>query len=208
MQPFIGTVDLEAMLGINLDETDLLVAIALDSACQSVRSYMGQTVNLVIDDEVEIDGNGARTIRLRERPVRDITSVIVDDIELDPTTWNLKGAFLRRIGDVWPVGISNIVVTYSHGWDVETTDSSGEDLEVPADIRLVALLSARRVWTAMGTTTTSGGVSTSESETIGQYSHSETISDKAVVASAAALVGAEEDVLERYCVRLIPRGQG
>lgn len=195
MDPFISTDDLNAITGLTVDTGSLIVAIALDSACESVRSYLDQTINFVAADTLELDGNNQVTIRLPQRPVRAINSITVDDEVLEIDDWNLKGARLRRIdGGVWTLGIANVVVNYDHGYDITELPS---DVPVPADIRLVALLAARRVYTAVGTQ--SGGAV--QSETMGSYSYQ--LSNSVVVSTAAELLPAEKDVLDRYRIGLI-----
>jgi len=121
----------------------------------------------------------------------------VDGVALETTGWNLRGNLLRRIdGGVFTLGIANVVVVYSHGWDV----SDPITLPVPADIRMVALIAARRVYSAVGATDAAG---TQQSETMGSYSY--TSGSTAQVASTAAqLLDPEKEVLHWYRVGLIP----
>lgn len=193
LRPFIGVEDLSAITGTTVSDTDLITAIALDSGCDAVRSYIGQMINYVEDDIEELDGNGRLKVRLRERPIRNITSVVVEGVELAPGTgYNLRDSVIRRTdGIAFPYGFGNVVVTYSHGWDAIPDDSAGDDVLVPADLRLVALLSARRVYTAVGMV-----AGQPSSETIGSYSYS--MSTAAVAESASQLFKAETDVLDRY----------
>ena len=197
MRPFIGTDDLSAITGTTVTDDDLITAIALDAGCEAVRSYTGQTINYVEDDVEEHDGKGTRAVRLDERPIRDITSVEVDGVALDADVLSIRKSFVRRKDAVFPVGLGNIVVTYSHGWDAIPDDSAGDDLLVPADLRLVALLSAKRVYSAVGMIE-----GTPTGETIGSYSYS--LSSAAIVQSAAELFDAEKNVLEHYRIGKIP----
>jgi hypothetical protein len=195
MRPFIGVDDLSAVLGTTATDLDLITAIALDSGCEAVRSYIGQMVNYVEDDVEEHDGKGTRTIRVEQRPIRDITSVEVDGVALDASVLSVRKSLIRRKDDVFPRGLGNVVVTYSHGWDVIPDNSAGDDLLVPADLRLVALLSARRAYAAVG-----ANDGQEQSETIGQYSYSLSTTAQ----SAAELMTAEERVLDRYKIRMTP----
>jgi hypothetical protein len=190
MRPFIGTDDLSAVTGTEVTDDDLITAIALDAGCQAVRSYIGQTINYVEDDVEELDGNGRLQIRLKERPIRDLTSVAVDGNLLTPEMFNLRDSVLRRTDRIaWPYGFANVVVTYSHGWDAIPDDDPSDDVLVPADLRLVALLSAKRVYTSVGMVS-----GTPTSETIGSYSYS--LSSAAE--SAAQLLDPEKAVLDLY----------
>lgn len=195
MDPFISVDDLNAVTGTTVDGGSLIVAIALDAACESVRSYMGQTINYVAGDVAELDGNGQKKIRLPQRPVRALTSVVLDDVTLEADDFHLHGAIIRlKNGGVFTEGFGNVVVTYDHGYNVLEPDPN-----VPADIRLVALLSARRVYAAVGVT----DVGEKQSETMGSYSYTNATT-AAIVSTAAELLPAETDVLDRYTVRKVP----
>jgi hypothetical protein len=203
MRPFIGVDDLEAILGVSVDENALITTIALDSGCQAVRSFLDQTINFVPNDVETIDGHGTKKIRLHERPVRKLTQVTLDGQVVDPSLYNLKKSTIRRVDiDRWPVGYANIQATYDHGYDVIPDSSSGDDVLVPPDMRLVALLSSRRVYVAVGKVDGVQGVK--QSESIGQYSYTLSAGASAAATSAAQLVDAEKDVLLHYRIGVVP----
>lgn len=197
MRPFIGTDDLAAILGVAVSDADLITRIALDAGCQAVRSFLDQTINRQTDITEIVDGHGTKKFRVRERPIRNIWSVTLDGEVVDTSLIDWNRSMCRRTDDErWPVGYANIEVNYDAGYDVVPDDSSGDDLLVPADMRLVALLAARRVYTSVGT---SEGSKTSES--IGQYSYSNSSSG---AQTAVELLDAEKDVLKRYRIGLVP----
>jgi hypothetical protein len=197
--PFISPDDLEAMMGEPFaNPTDLMIAIALDASCQTIRTYLGQDINLV-EDDVEIhSGSGRRKMRLRQRPVRAVTQIKVDGTVVPLTSISVRGAILTwKDLDWWTPGNDNIEVTYDHGWDVEEPT----DMPVPADIRLVALLLSRRAFESSGAGGAAAGAIVSE--TIGDYSY--TLSEEAAASalSAAELLDAEKSVLDRYRIELV-----
>lgn len=201
MEDYITILELADFMDVDeLFQTSADLVIAASQ--QAVRKYMGQEITLHVDDVETHDGRGRRHIRLRERPVRDLTSVFVDDVELDPDSYSLRGARLTYVNSIWAYGVDNIEVTYTHGWDTEldSYDVYDEDLElVPADIKLVTLSAARRFYIEMGPTATEGR---KQSETIGKYSY--TLEDRAAGGSTPVidLLPAESAVLDRYVVRL------
>ena len=201
LAPFISPDDLEALMGESLaNPTALIVAIALDAACQSVRTCIGQDVNLVTDDIEVHSGSGRRKMRLRQRPVRSVSEVKVDGTVVSATLYNVRDAIISYTGsDVWSFGNDNIYVKYTHGWDVAEPTT----FPVPADIRFVALVVARRVYESVGFVQSGsvGGVLTGE--TIGDYSY--TLSEAATgeVSAASTLTEAEMYALDRYRVDLI-----
>jgi hypothetical protein len=202
--PFISIADLEALLGEDVIDTDLIVAIALDASCEVVRTYLGQTVNLVEDDTAILDGNGRDAIRLPERPVRAVAEVREDAVIVDPTTYIARRSLvIRNDGDTWTVGRGNIEVDYDHGWDI------GDPfvMSVPADIRLVALSAARRIYVAVGAL--SLGAQAIQGETIGAYSYTLAAVPESVAeatATAGALLPLEQAVLDPYRVLGVTSG--
>jgi len=199
LDPYISTADLEALLGVSLaDPSSLMVKITLDSACQTVRTYLGQYINLIEDDVEVHSGTGRRKLRLRQRPVRAVTEVKIDD--LVTTNYTVRGAIITLKGsDVWTYGNDNVEVTYDHGWDIVDTPDPQEG--VPADIRLVTLLIARRVFDNVGES--SGVTGALTGETIGDYSYTLSDASATAITSAAELVEAERYVLDRYRIDLI-----
>jgi hypothetical protein len=201
--PFISVADLEAILGESIANPGaLIVSISLDSACQAVRSYLGQDVNLVLDDVEIHSGSGRRKLRLRQRPVREVTQVKIDDTVIDPTTYTVRGAIItRKDSDIWDYGNDNVEITYSHGWDLDETPEPGWTVErVPADIRLVAVLGARRVYNAVGSVVGAGDVT---SETIGDYSYTLSEGSQEALEAASQMGDAERFVLDRYRIELV-----
>ena len=200
MIPFISPDDLEALLGESLvNPTALIVAISLDSACTAIRTYLGQTINLVEDDVEVRSGSGRRKIRLRQRPVREVSEVKIDDEIQDPASYNVRGAVITFTdGSFWWNGNDNTYITYTHGWDVEEPT----DFPVPADIRMVALLIARRVYEAVGYEQGSAGGAII-SETIGDYSYTLSESSLATVTSASELTSGEKSSIASYRVELV-----
>ena len=202
MDPFVSAVDLQAVLGdgVVVDAGALITAIALDGACTSVRSYMGQDVNFVEDDVEVRDGTGRKRLRLRQRPVRDVTSITIDGDEVDLAEVSVRKSIVTLTnGDFFWHGLDNVVITYDHGWDIEES-SVGE--RVPADIRLVALLCAKRIFTTVGLTAIG---TVKQSEQIGDYQYTlgelpEDVQEK--IAASGTLLTAEEAVLDRYSIRL------
>jgi hypothetical protein len=202
--PFISTDDLEAILGVTLANPNaLIVKISLDTACTAVRTYLGQAVNLVEDDIEKRHGNGHLRMRLKQRPVRAVASVTIDDVELTTDRWKLKDSTIWLTeGDMFWRGILNVEIEYDHGWDL--TDVSG-DMGVPADIRFVALESARRVYKSVADSAVPA--TALQSETIGSYSYTLAALPPEVasaVVAAGSLLPGEMDMIYPYRIGLVP----
>lgn len=132
--------DLEALLGDDFDPARADVgARALDAATARIRSYLGQHIELVEDDELILDGTGRSALFLPELPVVEISSITVDGTALTYVVdaydyaWTAAGVVRRRNAATWGELPQSIVVVYSHGY-----------ANVPDDIRDVCLRLAAR----------------------------------------------------------------
>jgi hypothetical protein len=146
-EPFISRADLADYLHEAdgaLDDSDLAL-MAVDAACDHLRRLTGQNFNSG-ETLVNLDGTGTRSLLLPETPVGEVTSVLVNDEEVDADDYLVTDAgSLRRVkwnGQSvsawtygWPRGQMNIAVTYSHGFD-----------EVPRDLRMLATVIAGRIF--------------------------------------------------------------
>lgn len=202
MSDFISRADLAAFLDVELASLDnALSALAVASAQASVRKYLDQEITYVASDERLVDGTGTRILRLHERPVRGVN--LVEDSDgntVDATTYVLRRNQLIFLDaeTVWEKGLANYTVTYSHGWNTGQVDSDSdsdfETLSVPADIVLVTLALARRVYQHGG----EDAQGELKSESIGDYSY--TLADDAEQVAGVKLNAAEQAVLDRYRV--------
>ena len=202
--PFVSTVDLANFLNTTVEEDDARAIIALDAACQTVRTYTEQTLNLVRDDLQTFRG-GPPPFLLPEQPVVQVNSVTVNDELVDEADWYVGFGGVLFIKD-WRRWWNNwddvAVVDYDHGWAIEEADivqdESGEgDVDrMPSDIRLVALRLAAGQY-QMASAGTSAGM---RSESLGAYSY--TRMDGAL--GTGILSAPEKMILDRYRVKKVP----
>lgn len=195
--PFISRTDLGTAIERDL-ATDDAAVIAIDSACEMVRSYMKQFVNLVEDDDIVMDGSGRTSLVLPEMPVHAISYVaeIVDSVETElteDTDWVLgQAGILWRIDDTWTAGRMNVHVTYTHGWDVSEDAQTPTDIpRVPSDLRRVALEAANRLYDA-------GKLPADVAAQIGDYAGEYTSAAVGRPLGVAGLLASERAVLDRY----------
>ena len=144
--PFISRQDLSDYLGKDVT-ADAGAVIAVDSACQFVRTLTEQELDEVTSDTITVDGTGTDAIVLPELPVSTVGTVGLLDNDGGTTlvtdyAVTDNGVLLRNRGSAtddfpatfnWPVGRQNIQITYSHGGTV------------PEDLRMVALSLASRM---------------------------------------------------------------
>ena len=193
MIPFISHEDLGAYLDQTFTGGELIVKIALDGACEAVRQELHRTLNLVTDEDIVLDGNNTSTLILPQRPVHAIDNVTIDGevVDADVIDLNVERGVLRlNDGSVWGAGMSNVALTYTHGYALDEPDVDGTIVRVPSNIRLVALRLAAAVYRTKGSSASGGAVT---SETIGSYSYTTDVS--AATDLAATFITENERVM-------------
>jgi len=188
--PFVSVDDLGIMLGQDLTGSEDLATIAIDSSCEMIRSYLGQLLNYVEDDEVELGGTGGMALLLPQMPIVDITDVTVSEVEETGYVFVPKtGCVFRGNGTIWPRGVRNIALTYSHGYAVveEDVDEANGIYRMPADIRRIAMSLAQRIFVSAGSV-----IGTLASETISPDSYAYTLADTGSGSSSSAVITRDE----------------
>lgn len=141
--PFITAQDLTDYLGRDVT-ADNGAIIALDAACDMCRTIGEQSFNRGTTTYT-LDGTGTDAILLPDLPVNSAGTVLVDGTAVTDYMLAGNGVLLRGTATsasywgwrpVWPTGRQNVVVTADHGYDV---------LDVPRDVRMVALSIASRL---------------------------------------------------------------
>lgn len=190
MTSLVSTSDFAAWIGV--DEANLNTAKAelfLDLASGLVRDALGQVIDFVQNDDVDLIGPGSSVILLPELPVWDVT--LVEETR-GSRTWSLvEGKDYRlELGHDGRVGIIRrlprptaqwcdrdpVRVIYSHGY--RTLYGSGAVEELPATMKATVLEASVRAY---------GNPTGKKQETIGRYSYTDaTSSEKAGVFLTAA----------------------
>jgi hypothetical protein len=150
VQPFISSTDLSDYLERTLDSEKAVIAV--DSACQSLRNTINQSLDFKQNDVVALDSEGTETILLPELPVIGVTSVVgpgeltlvegtdfVVDKKLGAIRTKQRGyRFLR--------GRQLYTVTYSHGFTDDLTGKPAGTQLWPSSLRILALTLATRIY--------------------------------------------------------------
>lgn len=140
--PFISRADLGVYMAQDLTTSDM-AGVALDAACETVRSFTRRQLNYEADDEIVLNGTGNDTLLLPNWPIIDISDVIEDDVAVDAENYMVQGSRLVRTDwcGFWSWGKGNITLTYSHGYATQEGDVVADTgpFRVPADLRDVAL---------------------------------------------------------------------
>jgi len=204
-EPFVGLDDLADTTGEDFTDPESAASkaavIALDAACEIVRGYIDNQVNLT-EETILLDGNGRTRLVLPRPPVRDVPDIVLDDVALVlEADYTLEASgIIRLLTGVWTRGLGNVEVTYEHGWDTVEPDDpeyTPEDFErVPSDMRAVALALAKRRFEAASSVSTAGAVI---EERIGQGDYQYRTSEGALATSTSqVLLDDEMAVLDRY----------
>jgi hypothetical protein len=135
--------ELAVWLGVPADTPKLLAA--LKAATRRFRGAVGHPMDLVIDDEVTLDGNGRESLLLPVWPTTTVTSVAVDGevlVEGMDYSWSEAG-MLRRLGYAcWPDRLRCVDVVYSHGFGPALED-------IPQDVQEAVIDQARTMFTVV-----------------------------------------------------------
>ena len=126
--PFITIDELRAAVQSAIEDETLANSM-IEMACAAVRAEVSQTINVVEDDEVTLDGNGAQVLCLPELQVISVSEIALAGRVLgeDEYDWSSSGQIWRRSrpqhrygwnpdGPVWPRVPRVVSVTYDHGW--------------------------------------------------------------------------------------------
>lgn len=147
--PFISPTDLVNYLGRGT-ATDPGMVIAVDAACDTVRGEAEQDFNAATRTFV-LDGTGTDVLLLPQSPVSAAGTVLVNGAAVSDYVVGQPNRLIRKItvgltpdwwtmpyypGRVWPVGRQNIQVTADVGYT---------EIDLPRDVRMVALSLASRL---------------------------------------------------------------
>lgn len=121
------------------------MTIAIDAACDMVRTFTEQTINQVSGESITLNGHGGGAILLPELPATNIQFVTVNGTTVSDYVLEDNGILRRTAGTgdydryaggTWPEGVQNITVKYTHGY---------AGTAVPRDLKMVALQIAQRL---------------------------------------------------------------
>lgn len=155
--------ELANALGADIAEDDRRASQILRTATAIIQAECRHRIFFYEDDEKKLRGTWSGELFLPEPPVTEVTSVTVGDTEVADASYEFSSDGGLRGPAVWtgfdePSSImwggpsSEVVVTYSHGYD-----------PIPEDIKAVCLSLAARLY---------DNPSGAASETIGSYSYS------------------------------------
>lgn len=140
MIPLATLEQLADFRGVAADATDVKALRHLEGASGVFRSLARQTISLVEDDVVELEGTWVQHLHLPERPVLEVSDVAIvhpgrgTTTVADGTLEITRRGLLRRSGG-WGGPAATVRLTYTHGWD-----------PVPDDIvEVVCAMATRRM---------------------------------------------------------------
>lgn len=113
LPPLADPADLATRLGKPSNDPGIVLALTL--ASERFRGQTRNPISKVEDDELVLDGVGARVLRLPVWPVLDVTSVTVAGETVVDPEWSAAG--LLRLPGRFPDRWRSVSVTYTHGFD-------------------------------------------------------------------------------------------
>lgn len=117
----------KSYLKITSDTDNSLLEDLINASSNAIEKYCNRQFKEQLYTDEEYDGNGLSGLYLRQYPVKEITSVTVEDELLLTTDYKFKkenGKLIRK-NFIWPKGEINILVTYTAGFS-----------EIPSDLEL------------------------------------------------------------------------
>lgn len=122
METFAAPDQLAARLKKTFTPADAAQAqLLLEGATARIRAVTGQWISEVVNDVWTTDAPVDRVLWLPQRPVSAVASVTLDGVPV--TDWVLRGSRLRRRCS-WATACeeSEVVVTYTHGYPIESEE--------------------------------------------------------------------------------------
>jgi hypothetical protein len=141
MKAFITSTELKDRLGYELVSAN--ATLCVDGACALIRSATGQSFSHIEEEVIALDGSGTDVVLLPQLPVEEVKAVKVNGEAVEDWRFYDKSGILARVTTApvscatWPKGRQNVEVTYSYGY---------EQTDVPAEVRLLALTIAARLY--------------------------------------------------------------
>jgi len=205
MADFCTVQDVADFLQIDINTVAQIAAAqqAVSKATEAIRTYCHQYLELVTDDTITLDGRGGRRLHLPELPVVEVLSVTEDgELLTEGDDYKLgQHGILHRIGRDWSVGIQNIEIGYSHGYDIDAG-------LLPAIITDIAIQAASRTYQAGLKSAEMDGVPGVASYGLGDYNisfsseHGGGVGEGVMGASASRLLLlSEKDFLYPYRIK-------
>jgi hypothetical protein len=129
---------------------------------------------LVEHDDITVDGSGGDTLLLPVMHINNISSVKIDDVEIDGWAANKSAGILRRPA-LWPDCLECVTVSCSHGWDSGVMPEGIQDAVLEQAETQYRAISGVQSYSLGGRSVTFGaamtvGVTQKWSDMVGKYS--------------------------------------
>lgn len=158
MTQFATNDDFAVRLGLTLTDPEKARADALLTLASSIiQGEAKQVIELVDADVLTMRSTYADRLRLKERPVVDVTQVRLkppteDFSAVDPQTWYVDGDELVRTS--FPLGYEGFFGLWARGWlgplwQIEITYDHGYE-EIPGAVKSICMEMAVRAWVNPG----------------------------------------------------------
>lgn len=162
MAAFCTVADLAALLHVAIPAGDDSAEAAIVTASALIQNYTGQRIEYVADDVLPLTVEAHRSvILLPQQPVTAVASVVEDGVTLtvgDGYRWTAAGLLVRQ-SRVWRSGWQDVIITYSHGYQV-----------IPGDLAAICAQMAARLYRVGLTSAATSGIAGIQAEQLPDYS--------------------------------------
>lgn len=167
MAAFISEAELKSYIGYTLDTGK--ATLCMDAACDLIRNATGQKFEAG-EETIVLDGTGTDAVVLPQVPVEAVTEAKNDGEAVTDFMLTGAGLLLRKSPNTWSPGRQKVQVKYAFGY-----------AEIPADLKLLAITIAARVYQQ--------GIVTAETVGMSQVTYA---------TDSLSLTAGEKNILSRY----------
>ncbi len=97
----------------------------LASAEEIATGYLGYDPTSQLYTDVVLSGTGMHKLYLPSRQVTELHEILMNETVVDPSGFILSNDYMRFTSyrEIFPVGVDNIILSYSAGWDIQQMPS-------------------------------------------------------------------------------------
>jgi len=132
----------------NQDDYDTILETIINAMSATFARKLLEPVVYTSYSSEKVNGSGRTILRLPQRPVVTLTTVVEDDVTLTEDTdfyCHYDAGYLEKEdGATWNKGIKNIELTFTAGYYL-TTQATTED-PIPSDFQLAMLSQCAKEW--------------------------------------------------------------
>lgn len=147
MADYITLLEARAFLQLDDGEAEAELQAAIDAATDACINVMNRDVSSITATQ-RISGGGGRSLSVNNTPITAVASIVIADVAVDLTDAYFTDTMIYRKTGIFPVGMKNIVVTYTGGYE-----------NIPTPVKRAVLYTLKAMWGARGVDMNTSGES-------------------------------------------------